>query len=273
MQAAFLTEPSGEALACHSLDASPRRGPTEGYARSAEEVAGNDIWISGRHVMRCLLETALFQTAVAACLVGAGCGDEVDAPPVDLTLVYEFDGLDCAAAGVGEVVILGRSASSEERFSELLRCDLHPDAVEIRDLRPGRYLIDLAGQSPEGITLYATAEAISIRVDQDETVTINAPFTAGDLNVAWDLEGIEGCGAVRLIQVRLIDPFDTVVDQSTYDCEVGMATYRNLQSGEWMVQLDGIDGTGRTLFRSEPTGIFVEPQLEARAFVGLGVID
>lgn len=211
--------------------------------------------------------------ALAASLACIGCGDDEADERSGLTIFYEFDGLDCAAAGVEEIVILGEGTSEEEGFGELLLCPLHPEAVLVGALSPGVYEIEVQGLSPEGVMLYRTREPISVRVDEDMTVTIDVPFTTGDLTVAWGFEGSQGCGAVQLVEVVLIDPFDIVADESTYECADRVASYEGLQTGEWIVEVEGFDAEGRTLSLAQPLNVFIAPDAEADASVRLGVID
>jgi hypothetical protein len=190
----------------------------------------------------------------------------------DLTLYYEFDGLSCDAAGVDQIEVEADGMTYGDRWEDRFSCARFPDGISIEFLRADLYQVRIRGFSPAGVRLYDTELSLRCHGGMDRAFDVDVPFTTGDLTIFWSFDGTASCGAVDEVRVRLRDPFDRLYDDARYDCRSTGVLYEELQTGDWIVRLDGIDPYDRILFQSGSRMLTVLPDRSNEFDVELGVV-
>ncbi len=209
--------------------------------------------------------------------VRSGGGEvDVDAEALfgSLTVYWSsFDGVAgsgrCSAAEVEDVRAVLYSPDGSLALDEVFDCTY--GGIVWDYLSPGEWEIVLNGLDDDGNTVYAGEAFVLVEAGEKLVYEVDLDMIVGDLTFFWRFDGSTRCGNVEGIQVRLYDPWDYLYDSYFYDCDLGGLTYRGLYAGEWRVVLDGLDGRGRIIYRTDDAGVLmdVEEGLHLEYYVDL----
>lgn len=203
-------------------------------------------------------------------VIGLGCGDDSDR--ANLILEFTFDGLLCDAAGVYTINVAIVGQEQGEGLVDRFDCPSVINGLEIPSLIPDLYEFSVFGLSREGVRLYSTVLPLQVRLNPnaDQMVVVDVPFTTGDLALLWELDGRFACDVVDDVRVRLVDPFDGLLDDGRYDCESGGVFYGELQTGVYLFEMTALDASSAVLFRSGEQAADVSANQRTELVVDLG---
>lgn len=153
----------------------------------------------------------------------------------------------CSQAGVSEV-----RATLYDSAGGLVSDDYYPctqGGVEW-DLEPGTYEIVLNGIDADGYVLYAGDAWVDVELGQNNVYEVDLVSMVGDLTIYWTFNDSTSCGSVDRVRVHLYDPWDDLYDEGSFDCTDTGVIYDNVEAGEWMVVLEGLNASGQIIYNN-----------------------
>jgi len=185
----------------------------------------------------------------------------------DLTLIYDFQGLGCGAAGVDSVDFElagdGGGAASASAGCE-------PGYFTFVDLPEDNYRVIIdAYDAGDGLLYSGTFRAV-VRGNSGIDVIVSLEPASGDLTFYWTFAGSAACLDVVDVHVLLHDPFGAIYDDAFYPCEQAGVTYANVMAGAWHVWLDGLNFADAVLYRADNASLYVDAGVDNAYDIDLG---
>ena len=169
----------------------------------------------------------------------------------DLTVFYTFGGETCAAAGVDAIRIdvLGVGSTTDSAALDV-DCAAFPEGATIKNLKLGRYEVTIEGWVGNELRYQETFTDIQVKAGDNE-YDLDVDSITGTLTLFWTFDGSGACGQVQDVRVMVTAPDGTLFDDARYPCSGKGVTYDFVPAGDYTVSMDGIDGTGRIVYRSQ----------------------
>ncbi|RMG19353.1 MAG: hypothetical protein D6729_05515 [Deltaproteobacteria bacterium] len=189
----------------------------------------------------------LVATLVALAFSGCIC---VVQSTGDLVVFYRFGGQTCDAAGVDRIVLdVEGTGGTNDSAQQEVDCATFPEGVRFKNLRLGTYTVTVEGWAGTELRYQQTFTGIEVKPgDNEYDLDVAANF--GTLKLFWTFAGSGQCGQVQDVRVMVTGPDLLLFDDARYPCSGQGVTYDFAPAGTYHVEMDGIDATGRIIYRS-----------------------
>ena len=199
---------------------------------------------------RCL--TAGVFSLLFSGLLLMGC-QEVNVPqePGAVSLSWRISPMGCNQAGVDHVQISIEGVDARVSERTVFSCGLGRALLD--GVLPGRYNLTLEGVDKVGRGIFVS-ESLQIGVSPLTTTNldeIRLTAKAATVDIGWYFDNGRLCApnSIDRISVGVYDEDAFAIDEGEFDCELGVGTIADLQSGTYIIELLGMSASGASIYR------------------------
>jgi hypothetical protein len=159
--------------------------------------------------------------------------------------------MGCTQAGVEHVQIAVEGIDARVSEHTVFSCGLGRALLD--GVLPGRYNLTLEGVDKVGRAIFISKPQ-QIGVSPLTTTNldeIRLTAKAATVDIGWYFDNGRLCApnSIDRISVGVYDEDAFAIDEAEFDCEVGVGTIADLQSGDYIVELIGLSSNGASIFR------------------------
>lgn len=185
---------------------------------------------------------------LAVVTVFAACGSVDPLAGATLQLNWRVAPAGCEAAGVEVVEV---RATGPHAVLERVACGR--GGLEIGDMTPGTYRVEVLGFDPNGVATFR-ADSIYVDLEADEVATtpeLRLLAAPADVLVRWTFANGRVCGAneARWISISAFDEFDYEVAAADFPCDDGAGHLPALRAGSYLIQATALDAATNPVSR------------------------
>ncbi|MFA6032861.1 MAG: hypothetical protein WC889_08190 [Myxococcota bacterium] len=113
--------------------------------------------------------------------------------------------------------------------------------------------MNISGLSEAGQTRYGASAQIDLNPGHNDLGLMPLQFRLGDLSLAWSFDGVYDCmlAGVSRVSVTAVDSSGKAQFNEMIECAAGGATAKGLTTGNFTVQMYGLDVAGTRLYKLE----------------------
>lgn len=189
---------------------------------------------------------------VALCLSTSGCEEvDVSQEPGAVSLSWRISPMGCRQSGVQHVQIAIEGLEAAVTEQVVFDCELGRALLE--ELLPGRYALTLIGVDDRGREIFTSGD-MQIGVSPLVTTAldeIRLTAKAAVMDIGWYFDNGRLCASnsVERIAIGVYDKDAFAIDEATFECDLGVGTIFDLQSGAFIIEAVGLSADGTGIFR------------------------